>query len=123
MGERGDRTGQLRLLKKGVDHCPFSDGLHNSYAYLLVTSPDEADRDGPEALRIAKRVTDEASQPRPDFLDTLASAYAEVGDFASAVRVQKRVLRLIEDTGDAERIEGARNHLAQFKAGRPLREN
>ena len=58
VGERGDRTGQLRILKKGVDHCPFSDGLHNSYAYLLATSPDEADRDGPEALRIAKRVTD-----------------------------------------------------------------
>jgi hypothetical protein len=63
------------------------------------------------------------SQPRPDFLDTLASAYAEVGDFANAVRVQKRVLHLIEGTGDAEQIENARNHLTQFEAGRPLREN
>jgi arylsulfatase A-like enzyme len=123
VGERGDRTGQLRLLKKGVDHCPFSDGLHNTYAYLLATSPNETDRDGPEALRIAKRVTDEMSQPRPDFLDTLAAAHAEVGDFANAVRVQKRVLHLLEGTGDAEQLENARNHLAQFEAGRPLREN
>jgi arylsulfatase A-like enzyme len=123
VGGRGDRTEQLRLLKRGVDHCPFSDGLHNNYAYLLATSPNEADRDGAEALRIAKRVTDEMSQPRPDFLDTLASAYAEVGDFENAVRVQKRVLRLIEATGDAEQIEDSRNHLAQYEAGRPLREN
>ncbi len=63
------------------------------------------------------------SEPRADFLDTLASAYAETGDFAEAVRVQKRALHLIETTGDAERIESARNHLAQYEAGRPAREN
>jgi tetratricopeptide (TPR) repeat protein len=123
VGERGDRTGQLRLMKKGVDRCPFSAGLHNNYAYLLATSPDEADRDGPEALRIAKRVTDGMSEPRPDFLDTLASAYAEVGDFANALRVQKRVIQLFEGNGDAEQVANARNHLAQFEAGRPVREN
>jgi tetratricopeptide (TPR) repeat protein len=122
-GERGDRAEQLRLLKKGVDHCPFSDGLHNNYAYRLATSPDAADRDGPEALRIAKRITDETNPPRPDYLDTLASAYAEVGDFENAVRVQKQVLLLIEGSDDAERVENARNHLALFEAGRPLRDN
>jgi arylsulfatase A-like enzyme len=121
--ERGDRTGELQILKEGVDHCPFSDGLHNNYAYLLATSPDEADRNGEEALRIAKRVTEEASEPRSDFLDTLASAYAEVGDFANAVRVQRRVVQMVEATGDAEPIETVRNHLALYEAGRPLREN
>jgi Tfp pilus assembly protein PilF len=123
VGERGDWTGQLQILKEGVDHCPFSDGLHNNYAYLLATSPDAANRDGEEALRIAKRVTDEMSEPRSDFLDTLASAYAEVGDFSNAVRVQQRVLQMVEAAGDAEPIENARNHLALYEAGRPLREN
>jgi len=121
--KRGDRAEQLRLLKRGVDHCPFSDGIHNNYAYLLATSPDQKDRDGHEALRIAKRVTDQTSPPRPDYLDTLASAYAEVGDFENAVRVQKQVLRLIEGIEEAERTKIARNHLALYQAGRPLREN
>jgi len=85
-----------------------------SYGQRLPVSPNFD--------RLAKRVTDGMSQPRPDFLDTLASAYAAVGDFASAVRVQKRVLHLIEGTGDAEQIENARDHLAHFEAGRPLRE-
>jgi arylsulfatase A-like enzyme/Flp pilus assembly protein TadD len=123
MAERGDRAGQLRLLKAGVEHCPFSAGLHNSYAYLLATAPDEKHRNGPEALRIAQRVTRETSEPQPSFLDTLASAYAEVGDFANAVSVQKRALRLIEATGDAEQIGDARDHLAELEAGRPVREN
>jgi predicted Zn-dependent protease len=123
MAERGDRAGQLRLLKAGVEHCPFSAGLHNSYAYLLATAPDEKHRNGPEALRIAQRVTRETSEPQPSFLDTLASAYAEVGDFANAVSVQKRALRLIEATGDAEQIGDARDHLAEFEAERPVREN
>jgi tetratricopeptide (TPR) repeat protein len=121
--QRGDRAGQLRLLKEGVEHCAFSAGLHNSYAYLLATAPDEKHRSGPEALRIAQRVTREMSEPQPNFLDTLAAAYAEVGDFANAVSVQKRALRLIETAGDAEQIQDARNHLAQFEAGRPVREN
>jgi Flp pilus assembly protein TadD len=123
VGERGDRTGQLRILKEGVDGCPFSDGLHNNYAYLLATSPDEADRDGAEALRIATRVTEATSEPRPDFLDTLAAAYAEVGDFENAVRVQQQVLQKIEAIGDAGQIESARDHLAGYEAGRPAREN
>jgi len=123
VGERGDRTGQLRILKEGVDGCPFSDGLHNNYAYLLATSPDEGDRDGAEALRIALRVTESTNEPRYDFLDTLASAYAEVGNFENAVRVQQRVLQMIETVGDGEQIESARNHLAQYEAGRPVREN
>jgi arylsulfatase A-like enzyme len=123
VGERGDRTGQLRILKEGVDGCPFSDGLHNNYAYLLATSPDEADRDGAEALRIATRVNESTGAPRSDFLDTLAAAHAEVGDFENAVLVQQRVLQMTEAAGDAEQVESARNHLAQYEAARPAREN
>ncbi len=123
VGERGDRTGQLRILKEGVDGCPFSDGLHNYYAYLLATSPDEADRDGAEALRIATRVNESTGEPRSDFLDTLAAAHAEVGDFENAVLVQQRVLQMMEAAGDAEQVESARNHLEQYEAARPAREN
>jgi hypothetical protein len=123
MGERGDRTGQLRILKEGIDECPFSDAFHNNYAYLLATSPDASNRNGPEALRVAKRVEEAMSEPNPDYLDTLASAHAEVGDFANAVRVQQRAVQLLEAGGDPDRIEAARSHLAEFEAGRPVRES
>ncbi len=120
--QRNDHARQLQVLKEGIDQCPRENGILNNYAYALATNPAAADRDGEEALRIASQVIEGGMGERPDFLDTLACAYAEVGDFESAVRTAERVLALQEAAGDPGRIEEARAHLEQFRAGRPVRE-
>ncbi|HXV37138.1 MAG TPA: sulfatase-like hydrolase/transferase [Myxococcota bacterium] len=120
--QRGDRARQLEWLRTGIEQCPRDDGLLNNYAYALATSPEADHRDGEEALRIALQITEGELGRRPDFLDTLACAHAELGDFASAVRVAEQALALLEVSGDAERVEEARAHLAEFRAGRPVRE-
>ena len=101
---------------------PREDGILNNYAYALATNRDAQYRDGEEALRIAKQITQGEKGNRHDFLDTLACAHAEVGDFASAVRVGERALALLKDAGDPASIEESEAHLAQFRAGRPVRE-
>jgi arylsulfatase A-like enzyme len=120
--QRGDRARQLEWLRAGIEQCPRDDGILNNYAYALATSPEAEHRDGEEALRIALQITEGELGRRPDFLDTLACAHAELGDFASAVRFTEQALALLEASGDAERIEEARAHLAEFRAGRPVRE-
>jgi tetratricopeptide (TPR) repeat protein len=120
--QRGDHGRHLQLLKEGIDRCPPMDGILNNYAYALATNPDENDRDGEEALRIAKQITQGEQGLRADYTDTLACAHAEVGDFASAVRVGERALALLDAEGDPELIEESKAHLAQFRAGRPVRE-
>jgi tetratricopeptide (TPR) repeat protein len=120
--KRNDRGRQLRVLKEGIDQCPPEDGILNNYAYALATNPDEKHRDGAEALRIAEQITQGEQGERHDYLDTLACAYAEVGDFASAIRVGERALALLNATGDPELIEESKAHLEQFRAGRPVRE-
>jgi tetratricopeptide (TPR) repeat protein len=117
--ERNDRGRHLQVLKEGIDQCPPQDGILNNYAYALATNPDEKHRDGAEALRIAEQIT---QGERHDYLDTLACAYAEVGDFASAIRAGERALALLNATGDPELIEESKAHLEQFRAGRPVRE-
>jgi tetratricopeptide (TPR) repeat protein len=121
----------LQLLKEGIDQCPPEDGILNNYAYALATNPDEEHRDGQEALRIAKQITQGDDGKRHDYLDTLACAYAEVGDFARAVRVGERALalldapddpKLLDAPGDPKLIEESKAHLEQFRAGRPVRE-
>jgi hypothetical protein len=120
-------------IDPGVPAIPLEESVADDELNVVLITLDTTRADAlgsygqrlpvsPNFDRLAKRVTDGMSQPRPDFLDTLASAYAAVGDFASAVRVQNRVLHLIEGIGDAEQIENARDHLAHFEAGRPLRE-
>jgi tetratricopeptide (TPR) repeat protein len=120
--KRNDPGRHLRVLKEGIDQCPPDDGILNNYAYALATNPDEKHRDGAEALRIAEQITQGEQGERHDYLDTLACAYAEVGDFASAIRAGERALALLNATGDPELIEESKAHLEQFRAGQPVRE-
>jgi arylsulfatase A-like enzyme/Flp pilus assembly protein TadD len=120
--KRNDHGRHLRVLKEGIDQCPPEDGILNNYAYALATNTDEKYRDGAEALRIAKQITQGESGRRHDFLDTLACAYAEVGDYASAIRVGEQALALLTASGDPQLIEESKAHLGQFRAGRPVRE-
>jgi len=118
---RNDHARELQLLEEGVEQCPPHNGLLNSYAYALATSPDSELRNGEEALRLAKQINQAEPRERPDYLDTLACAYAEVGDFASAVRVGERTLALVDPAGDPRLAAEWQAHLEQFRAGRPVR--
>jgi tetratricopeptide (TPR) repeat protein len=120
--QRNDHGRHLQLLKEGIDECPPEDGILNNYAYALATNPDEKHRDGAEALRIAKQITQGEEGRRHDYLDTLACAYAEVGDFASAIRAGEQALALLTAEGDLPLLEESKAHLEQFRAGRPVRE-
>jgi tetratricopeptide (TPR) repeat protein len=120
--KRNDRGRHLQVLREGIDQCPPEDGILNNYAYALATNPDEKHRDGAEALRIAKQITQGEEGRRHDYLDTLACAYAEAGDFASAIRTGEQALALLNAEGDSPLIEESKAHLEQFRAGRPVRE-
>jgi tetratricopeptide (TPR) repeat protein len=115
--KRNDPGRHLEVLKEGIDQCPPEGGILNNYAYALATNSDEEHRDGDEALRIAKQITQGEDGKRPDYLDTLACAYAEVGDFASAVRAGEAALALHDADGDSKLIEESKAHLEQFRAG------
>jgi tetratricopeptide (TPR) repeat protein len=120
--QRNDHGRHLQVLKEGIDQCPREDGILNNYAYALATNIDEKHRDGAEALRIAEQITQGEQGSRHDFLDTLACAYAEVGDYESAIRAGKQALALVKASGDPASIEESKAHLEQFRAGRPVRE-
>jgi tetratricopeptide (TPR) repeat protein len=120
--QRNDPGRHLQLLKEGIDQCPREDGILNNYAYALATNADEKYRDGEEALRIAEQITQGQQGERYDFLDTLACAYAEVGDFEGAIRAGERARASLEASDDPRFIEESKMHLERFRAGRPIRE-
>ena len=118
----GEFARQAELLRSGFESCPPHDGLHNAYAYALATSLDTDGRDGAKAVQIAEQVVSRQPSESPEFLDTLAVAYAEAGRFDDAVRVGKRALALFEAKGEPVGVEASREHLALFEARRPVRE-
>lgn len=113
---------QKVLLETGIERCDGEVNFTNDLAYLLATSADDEVRDGREALRLARRAVKSSDVERPDLLDTLACAFAEVGNFRKAVQHSKRALELIERRDEPEAIHSAYlEHLESFQAGEPVR--
>jgi len=115
---------QLAILdSQDRAECPPSRIIDNALAYALATSPEDDLRDGPRALELAQRLVAEAKGERPDLLDTLACAHAELGQFDEALRVQKRAMAMLERYQLPDDVTAPlRRNLAAIEAGRPIRE-
>ena len=100
------------------DH-PDDDGSLNNLAWNLATSRAPALRDGKRAVELAKRACELSSREDPTHLDTLAAAFAEVGNFDAAVKTQLEAIRLISKGDPSEK--GYRDRLELYQAKRPYR--
>ena len=69
----------------------------NYLAWILATNPDGKLRNGAEAVDWAKRVCEQDGYKQPQFLDTLAAAQAEAGQFADAVKTCEKLIPLAAD--------------------------
>jgi membrane associated rhomboid family serine protease len=88
----------------------------NSLAWLLATCPDASVRDGTEAVALALRACASDDWKNVAYIDTLAAAYAETGDFAAA---EKWMLKALQGAGKFE--AELQPHLQAFRAGKPWR--
>ena len=92
----------------------------NELAWLLATCPDDSIRNGAEAVAIASKACELARWKDWNFLATLATAYAESGDFAQAVKFQKMVLSIDKLTEQERKDESQRLDL--FEKKKPYRD-
>jgi serine/threonine protein kinase len=69
----------------------------NGLAWLLATCGDAAMRDGARAVGLSERAVEMTRRKDANFLDTLAAAYAEAGQFSAAVKAQKEAMDLLTD--------------------------
>jgi tetratricopeptide (TPR) repeat protein len=107
----------IRVLEDGIARSPEAPALANQLAWLRAATPEERWRDGKEAVRLAELACALTKQQNPNYLDTLAAAYAEVGRFDDAVRTLGRAIALAE----ARQLPQFQERLALYEAGRPYR--
>lgn len=115
---KGEFAKVVADYKKAIALDPKYVRALNGLAWSLATCPDEVFRDGTKAVEYATRACELTEWRKSFYFDTLAAAYAEVGDFESAVTWQTKSL------GGARQsqIEEFRKRLELYKAKKPYRD-
>ena len=123
IAQREGRFADAIALRRDVlARDPDGEGNLNDLAWLLATSPAEADRDPAEALRLARRLVDGKESPSANLLDTLAAACAADGRFEEAVELAERARLLAREAGDERLAEIFASRSASYRRGVPYRE-
>jgi protein O-mannosyl-transferase len=92
---------------------------YNNLALIMATCPEAKYRDGGKAVEAATRACELTKWKNSEFLNTLAAAYAESGDFDAAVMWQSRAIGFPRDE---RRRDDYRSRLVLYQAKKPYRE-
>jgi tetratricopeptide (TPR) repeat protein len=95
---------------------PKDASAYNSRAWIWVTCPDAKYCDGKKAVQSATTASELSDRKEPNTVGMLAAAYAEVGDFESAV---KRQSKAIERPSDEKEKEEYRSRLKLYQQKKP----
>ncbi len=131
--EHGDQIEEMQasLSDPGFEYTP-DDGVLNNLAWVLSTSPDDELRDGSRAVELATLACEVTDFKAPHIISTLASAYAEKGDFDKAIEWIEKGLAVNEARELTDRVtkaekkrqrESLEKELEFYKDGKPWREN
>ena len=94
----------------------------NSLAWILATDRKKKIRNGIEAIRWARVACKGDGRKNPEYLDTLAAAYAEAGHFAEAVRTARESLNLARSAADTDLAEEVEKRLQLYRAEKAFTE-
>ncbi len=93
--------------------APAADAL----AWHFATCPVPELRNARKAIEYATKACQIAEWAEPGFIDTLAAAHAEAGDFTEAIRWQKRVMELVSEK-NAIGVKSCRERIKLFEEGK-----
>ncbi|MFK7767620.1 MAG: tetratricopeptide repeat protein [Mariniblastus sp.] len=109
---------------------PIDDGALNNLAWVLATSTKDDVRDGKRAIEFATRAAEATEFKEAHILSTLASGYAESGDFDKAIEWLEKAIEINrvegEEAKDKTRTDKQRESLGKelesYKNEKPWRE-
>jgi tetratricopeptide (TPR) repeat protein len=118
---KGDHDGAIACYREAIRIEPKYAAAHNNLAWLLATGPDGV-RDGNQALEHAIRACELTAWNNGIYIDTLAAAYAEAGNFDNAIEYQKKALGLSSPAIEKEFGPEMRQRTGLYAQKRPYRD-
>jgi len=127
-----------RLVKITASELPLTRAQAlNACAWLRATCPDASFRNGKEAVSVATVACKTMTWRDANCIDTLAAAYAETGDFDSAIRFEQQAITAVDKdelnrsikeperrrTATETAVASYQHHLAAYQRHQPWRSN
>ncbi len=109
--------------EKGGELDPEDDGVLNNLAWVLATSTFDDVRDGVRAVELATKAAEVTEFKQAHILSTLASGYAEMGDFENAIKWIEKAIEVNREEGtNDEQKESLQTEYESYKNKKPWRE-
>jgi tetratricopeptide (TPR) repeat protein len=119
LGRTVEAEAQYRAVLQARPETP---AVQNNLAWLLATSRDVRARDGGEAVRLALEACASTRWENAQYIDTLAAAHAETGNFAAAIAMGEKAVSVAVVNKEAELAAAIRGRVEQYRRGRAHRE-
>ncbi len=113
----GEYAEALHDYYQAVTISPSSPQAFNDAAWLMATCEEEEFLNGERSVEYARYACELTKYQNGEYVDTLAAALAESGDFESAIKTQEQAITLLSDVSRAS----AEERLQLYRDGMPFR--
>jgi tetratricopeptide (TPR) repeat protein len=115
----GKHADAVADYEKALKIEPKDTGVLNNLAWVLATSKDDKVRDAKKSIEYGKQACELTEYKKPHILSTLASGYAEAGDFETAIKWSTKAVELGKGTENDDQLH---KELEGYKEKKPWRE-
>ena len=120
--ELGNTRSAIEEYYKVLDYDAGNIEALNFLAWIQATSRDAQLRKPPEALRLAELAAKAADYKSAEVMDTLAVAYASVGDFEQAIKQAGKAIQLAKSSDNKALAQRIAKRRELFKNGKTYSE-
>lgn len=115
LSSRGEYEEAMSQYRRVLEAEPDNAAALNSMAWILCTHPDVGRRDALRAISLARRAAELTEYKKAEVLDTLATSYAEAGQFEQAERAASLALELAVEEHNEELAGRVRGQLELYE--------
>lgn len=115
----GKHAEAIADFNKALEAQPKNHGILNNLAWVLATTPDEKLRDAKRSIELGTLACEVTEFKMPHILSTLASGYAESGDFDTAIKWSSKAVELSKEEENKDQLG---KELESYKNKKPWRE-
>jgi len=119
---KGSLKEAIAHYEKALALAPGDPHSRNNIAWVLATASDGSIRDGVKAVEFAQEAVQLSSGRDPNFVRTLAAAYAESSRFSEAIAAAQQAITIAAMQGKTGLANTLRKEIALYRGHMSLRE-